>query len=41
MANRMQRAALGLALSLMAAAPGFAQQTFTAPAGVGSPYPPP
>ena len=41
MANRMQRAALGLALSLTAATPSLAQQTFTAPAGVGSPYPPP
>lgn len=41
MANRMQRAALGLTLSLMAATPGLAQQTFTAPAGVDSPYPPP
>lgn len=41
MANRMQRAALGLALSLMAAAPGLAQQTYVTPPGAGSPYPPP
>ena len=40
MANRMQRAAVGLALSLTAATPSLAQQTYVIPSAC-SPYPPP
>ncbi|MDO8902240.1 MAG: hypothetical protein Q7V15_12910 [Phenylobacterium sp.] len=41
MATKTQRAALGLALSLMAATPGLAQAPTAAPPGAAWPYPPP